>query len=114
VFFTKNRNILFAMIVKYNTTIKLIVLLQAERSALVKLAEKTEDDIRSCINSLQFLSMANNPASVSMDDVEKATMGKDQTRTLQFALKNILSLGKDVQINDRVGNVSYYKSFSKK
>jgi len=83
-----------------------MVIFQTDRSALVKLAEKTEDDIRSCINNLQFLSMANNPKTVSLDDVSKIKMGKDQQRTLQYALKHVLSVAGKKDLSDRFTNVS--------
>ena len=44
---------------------------KVDRSALTKLATKTEDDIRSCINALQFLSMNNNNKAVTITDIDK-------------------------------------------
>ena len=72
-----------------------------ERSALAKLAVKTEDDIRSCINALQFLSMNNVAKQVTMGDIDKINMGKDQQRGLQYALKEILSISTVQSIPDR-------------
>ncbi|CBY19986.1 unnamed protein product, partial [Oikopleura dioica] len=66
-----------------------------EAGTLQKLAEKSEDDIRSCINALQFLSMASEDKSVTISDLKKCSMGKDQQRTLQYALKEVLAIGRN-------------------
>lgn len=50
--------------------------------------------------------MANNPKTVSLEDVSKVTMGKDQQRTLQYAMKHILSVGQKESVADRFSNVS--------
>ena len=50
---------------------------KVDRSALTKLATKTEDDIRSCINALQFLSMNNNNKAVTITDIDKVQYIRD-------------------------------------
>ena len=50
--------------------------------------------------------MANNPKTVSIDDINRVTMGKDQQRTLQYALKQILSVTEKKNVTDRFNHVS--------
>ena len=82
-----------------------------EAGTLQKLAEKSDDDIRSCINALQFLSMASEDKSVSISDLTKCSMGKDQQRTLQYALKEVLSIGRNKtsgsRLQDVIGSTNY-------
>ena len=45
--------------------------------------------------------MNNNSKCVTMSDIDKVNMGKDQQRGLQYALKEILGISTPMSIQDR-------------
>ncbi|OQV22130.1 Chromosome transmission fidelity protein 18-like protein [Hypsibius exemplaris] len=64
---------------------------QADSAVLYTLCEKSDDDIRTCLNSLQFASVPGK--RLHMQDVAKATMGcKDQRKQLLQIWEDIFRL----------------------
>ena len=71
---------------------------------LLALAEKTNNDIRSCLSVLQFFK-SHNKSSITLADVHAANVGqKDMQRSLFATWQEILQLQKPKRMNEIVQN----------
>ncbi|GAV05676.1 hypothetical protein RvY_15770 [Ramazzottius varieornatus] len=84
---------------------------QADSSVLTTLCEKSEDDIRTCLNSLQFASVQGK--RLNIQEISKATMGcKDNRKQLLKVWETIFRLPRpkptefsSTSATDRIGHI---------